>query len=485
MPYVINKAESNHNHCDNHHDDPNAIDTSMNKNIIHDIVIPRIVRCLVPFLTVLLTRGITPGMRQMNLQFTATSSTATAIGKDAPKTSGGRSIQNKLLFYGILQYVIPELLYPLLRYCVQTLLNNRYHQIQKNSTSSTCSTSKQHDSCPNRNMNSNHVESSHQPSTATVSVIRQYRLLQLLQNILDGIDTKVIPIIQFLTLLLCWSGTSTATITNSVPMILSGLIYTSLPPPSSSSSSSSSSSVASSQPHPFLFYTAMAHRRWFTHHIWETIRTIVLPSVAAASIIRPLVFLGSSQHRAISLVSIQRIQRGLTRFRTLVQRFVPSMMVPPPPPPTIQQTRALSDKDPSRNAYINTCPFCQQITPTIAVQAYCPTCDRPQQIYCYACFYQHYFTDRNHSLYDDDDDFDDDDQEQAHCDSVSPTTKSQYESTTSANSIVRITTQTHHMSLRRFYQIPIRMQRRNVRSVLPFCVQCHASIDTVTFVHQK
>ena len=252
-------------------------------------------------------------------------------------------------------------------------------------------------------------------------------------------------------------------------MILAGLQYTNTTTPDSSPLQSSS---VSSQ--PILFYLAMAHRRWLTHHIWETIRTIVLPSLTA---IRHIVRESSHprpEHHFVLFVILQRMQRMAIHFRTYIQRFVVSTIVPQQVPSiqTPMNKKSPTNHNTPNSDHNDVCPFCQQFPPTVAVQGRCQKCNI-QQIYCYACFYQNYGINQNqpHHV------VEEENRNLRARDSIS----SPYDASTA--SVTTTTTRTEHLHTDVAYRIPIMPQQ--ISRSLPHCRQCQTTIDTVKFVHLK
>jgi hypothetical protein len=259
----------------------------------------------------------------------------------------------------------------------------------------------------------------------------------------------VIPIVQFVALILCWSGTTT---TNSIPMILSGLQYENdTTTPSQSSSSSSSSSQ------PILFYVALAHRRWLTHHIWENVRTIILPSMTAIQHMYGRQLSNRPPHRRPGLL-LQPIQQWLLHCRNNIQTAVTTVWIPLRSPP-IQSTYQKHCSVPSHNHNVphSICPFCEQIPPTIAVRSQCHNCGRTQ-MYCYSCFYQNYCLNGREEL----------------CRRVDEDpTMEQSETTFTANDVNEVGSI--------LYRIPIQHPPRNALH----CFQCSTMMDTVSFVHSQ
>ena len=443
-----NNVTNSHNHSDdNIHDYYKYIQK------FRDVLIPHIVQCMVPFWTVLVTRGMTPGMRQMNLQFTTTNAN--------PEIRQTWGLRNKLLFYGFVHYIIPELLYPLLKKYIQTMIEYR-NQIQN----ATITVSNRHDDVRDRHRNTNQPPPPCDP-VRSVSIARQQQILQRIQSILDGFDTRVLPMVQFVALLLCWSGTTT---TNCIAMLLAGLHYTTrsnTTPPLQSSSSSSFETASSLS--PAVLYMAMAHRRWLTHHIWETIRTIILPCITAIRHISR--DLSNRQFRHRFLLG-QQLQRMLAHVRTRVRGAIiltirsqrPYIQSKMEKHPITTSSHHMTSNDNISPNIITICPFCQQVPRTIALRACCPNCCH-EQMYCYSCFYQQFCLDRNPHHYPlvEKDDLE-----------VEPIRTS---------ATVTTTTRTApYVTGEIGYQILIRTRAQRSSASLPQCQQCRSIIDTVSFV---
>ena len=422
-----------------HHGDSTCSDASVtDANIIPDSLLPRLVRCAVPVFTLLWTGGMTPAMRQMNLQFQSTNRLV--------ETKTG-DFQRKLLCYAIVQHIIPELLYPLLRYYIQSKMN---HVATTTLSGNTMSDERNRSTHPPPNL----------PNDPTlIKKRRQYLMLQWLQSILQHVDTKVIPIVQLLLLLRWWSGTSTA----SLPMILAGLTYINTTPTAMILGPTES-------PTSVFFNLDLAHRRWFTHHIWETIGTVLLPSIRANMV--------SSPHALVS-----HLQRVVQRFRTLVQGTVAAMVRPPSPSSSTtlseitSQQKDISAQPQQQNDNTTTCPLCQQVPPTMSVRVSCPNCRNHHQMYCYACFYQYYgMNDRQRHPGDDfdEDQVDDDDDDHLAC-AEGGSSSSSRSSCRRRHTTTAVGTPPH-VATRVSYRIP-------TRSIDLQCRVCHTAVDTVSFGH--
>jgi hypothetical protein len=270
------------------------------------IPLSNLVRCLIPLVSLCVTRGRTPAMRQMGLEFQATSS-------QHRQTATHSTIQSRLMFYAVLQFVLPEL-YPRIR----DLLQRRIRFLSESVTS-----------------NANYAEDS--PSVAsseTKSVARQRQraVLEQIDRLLELLCQNVVPILQLATLVFCWSGILH---TSEPALVVSGLTYrrqaTSTSPPK--------------------LHLALAHRRWLMHHALETFRIVVLPSlILIPRIWNPLL------HRYYSSLHTSILQR-FRRFLRLLQ------------------SKGFRQPMTYDAATAATCPLCNSIPAAVAVQADC-TCQQ-------------------------------------------------------------------------------------------------------------
>ena len=210
--------------------------------------------------------------------------------------------------------------------------------------------------------------------------------------------------------------------------------------------------------------------------------TILLPSVTASYLLLQQTF-GGSSHRPVSTWLFQRIHRMVARIRTLVVQCSILPLIVPPQPPSIGPTTGVNDMDDNPSPY-NKCPFCHHVPPTMAVQEYCHTCGLSQQMYCYACFYQHFCVDMNNHLFDCDHDEEQDQTQHGSLSHCALTTKSDSFDYI-AGTPITTTGRTLHVPNRHFYRFPMRKEPRNVRSFFPHSVNCDATIDMVAFVHHK
>jgi hypothetical protein len=313
-------------------------DTSSN---VVDIILSRLVRCLVPIISLLVTNGYTPAMRQMGLEFTTT----TKILPQRPTTTSrmadprsqlkllryknNNKIMYRLIVYCILQYIVPDL---------YEIISDQLRQWIDHSSIS---------------LSLNHLSSdidqkrTHAATKYAMARQRQRGVLERIERFLHLFSHRVIPILQLGTLLSCWSGIIH---TSELALLLSGLTYRRQQP----------SPPLLSQPIYPQFHFTLAHRRWLTYHFLETFRMVVLPSL----ILIPRIWTPVLR-RYFRTYNIATVKQRLKRY---IQRILPQQK---PHQYDLQRTI--------------TCPFCQKIPPTIAVQADC-IC---QQIYCYACLYHH------------------------------------------------------------------------------------------------
>jgi hypothetical protein len=248
-------------------------------------------------------------MRQMGLEFKATSF-------QRNQNRDHTRFQSRLMTYAILQFVLPEM-YPWIR-----------KLLQKASAS----------------MNSNNAEDFQAKPSELISVARQRQraVLEQIDRMLELLHQKFMPMLQLVMLVFCWSGILH---TLEPSLIVSGLTYqrrsTSSPPPK--------------------LHLALAQRRWLMHHILETFRIVVLPSlIRIPRMWKPLL------HRYYLSIHTSIFQR----FR----RYLQLLQTKDTQQPNVFKYDAVTTA---------TCPLCNSIPATVAVQADC-TC---QQIYCYACFY--------------------------------------------------------------------------------------------------
>jgi hypothetical protein len=332
-------------------------------------IISRIVSAVLPFITLLITNGYTPAMRIMNVQLRPASTRST---KDAKTTTAcntresndyaPQTYRRRLILYGILQYILPELIYPVLQYLLQGAMDKLQHKLLNSShePKGVTSDGNPHDSQKQQQQIQNHTAWQRQYDT----------LIYIQQNILVHFENKLLPMIRLLTLLLSWTARSSNNNGNGVgvsniSILLAGLRYNTIIPTTTLSHQSTSS---------FGFDVTMAHRRYITHHLWETIRIILLPSIVLIPTLWKQSTIQIQRHLTSSTITMRRIVRRAIRMKGTIQ---------------YSMTRTTTPN--------STCPLCQQIpttTAAVVVQASCTSCLH-QQMYCYPCLYHHYIQHSN------------------------------------------------------------------------------------------